>query len=206
MMEVETPLHMQVVAQTSKEALVNNMLPDFRDGRKKEFLALRSANYSITEALAAVGAVTQEYNTWKKNDPVFADWAVNHVWELQHNIGTEVLLARFKRCVFLQLSIDTDVLAKRASDPEKMTPDEKMDARAAANRYNAQAIATLMKALDPSVGQEAPAQAPVTFHLQVDVGLNDQEQYAQRKVQARSLLRTFKSDDKAIEGEYEVQQ
>jgi len=187
----EIPLHMQVVSNGSKETVVDGMVPDFRDNRKKEFLVLRSANYSISEALAAVGAVSQEYNGWKNNDPLFADWAINHIWDLQHNIGTEVLLARFKRCVFLQLSIDSEVLAKRAFSPDEMTAEDKIDARAAATRYNAQAIATIFKVLDPRIGEEPVEKPAATIHLQVDVGLNDIEEYQHRKIQAKKLLQSF---------------
>ena len=187
----EIPLHMQVVSNGSKETVVDGMVPDFRDHRKKEFLVLRSANYSISEALAAVGAVSQEYNGWKNNDPLFADWAINHIWDLQHNIGTEVLLARFKRCVFLQLSIDSEVLAKRTFSPDEMTAEDKIDARAAATRYNAQAIATIFKVLDPRIGEEPPEKPAAIIHLKVDVGLNDIEEYQHRKIQAKKLLQSF---------------
>lgn len=185
------PLSLQVKADTNPEAAIDGMVPDFRDSRKKEFLVLRSSNFSITEALMMVGATSQEYNTWKSSDPVFADWAVNHIWELQHSWGTEVLMARFKRCVFLQLSIDSDVLAKRAYDPDSMTPADREDARAAAQRYNAQSIAAMVKIMDPGYNERRPERAPMQVELSVNVGLSDIEQYAERKAQARKLLQTF---------------
>lgn len=179
----------------SQEKLVDGMLPDFRDMRKKEFLVLRSSNFSVSEALAMCGATGQEYNLWKSNDKVFEDWAINHIWHLQNHIGHEVLLARFKRNVFLQMSIDTEVLAKRAYDPENLTDDERQDARAAANRYNAQSIAAIFKVLDPAVGQDMPQQAPVQVNLNVDVGLADIDQYTRRKTQAQQLLQQFRNKE-----------
>ncbi len=172
-------------------ATVRNMLPNFTDGRKTEFLVYRAARFSITEALRVLSVTTPTFNDWLQ-DPVFYEWTNKHLFYLQSHIGAEVLKARFMRNAFLTMAIDSDLLSQRAMDPESMTKEDREDARDAAKRYDASKIVQMLKVLDPDL--EKPREVgDVNLELHVNVELSERDSVVEKRAQAKKLLETFTS-------------
>ena len=181
----------KIGSQTSDEEVVKSILPNFSDSRKVDFLVLRSVNFTTEEALKVVKIEKSVYEGWRVYDPVFVEWESVNLRQLQQHLGSEVLRAQFMRCVFLQLAIDSNLLQRRAFEPGTLDGEDRADARAAAKRYTAANIASMMRVLEPVSDNGPGSGKSMKIELTVDLEGSDIDSHIGKKVAARKLLAQF---------------
>ena len=190
----KSPALLSINPNLSEDKLVETSLPHFDDPRKTDYLVMRAVSFSHEESLRLLNVTGVDYNGWTVYDPTFAYWEGVNLRQLQRNLGAEVMRARFMRCVFLQLSIDSDILTKRAFEVDDMSDADRADAREAGKRYGAGNIAAMLKALEPERDDGPGTGKVIKVDLSVTVSDAEVEAHMARKVGARQLLARFSAN------------
>lgn len=101
----------QVDAGDQAEALFSRMALS-SNPRKTDYLGNRACGFSIKEACNLSNITLATLHKWRREDSEFAEFESNNLYELQKNIGPDVIRLGFLRCFKLFLKIDYEVLYK----------------------------------------------------------------------------------------------
>lgn len=179
---------LKIIAPNDEIQALKAAVPRFDNPKKTEYLVLRSVSFSHEECLKLLDSSSAEYSGWLSEADEFGIWAVGSgMLHLQQGVGEGVLRAKFLRNVFMQLTIDSRVMTKKAMEMP-MTDDEQLDARDASKRYSAQNIVSMMRALD---GDQDEKVAPQVVNIQIDVDHEVAQRYGDKKIMSQHLLEKF---------------
>lgn len=171
---------------------IKSLVPDFEDSRMRDYLTLRGFNFSHEEGMKALFVTEGQFSLWLMV-PEFKTWLQRDLRKLQRRFTSELLRAQFMRNAFLTMQIDSQVLAKRAFNPEELTPQEREEVKEASKRYTAQTLAAFERVTDDeNEGREA---GQYNFSIKVDTGATEVEVHAQKVVKARKLWQNFIQKD-----------
>lgn len=116
----------EVDAASQEEALFSRIALS-ANPRKVEYLGNRACGFSIREACNLSNISLSTLHKWRREDPKFAEFESNNLYELQKNVGPDIIRLGFLRCVKLFLKIDFRVLYRASLlglDIATMSADE----------------------------------------------------------------------------------
>lgn len=177
------------------------LVPVLDDPKKVEYLEYRACQFTQWEAIALTGITHMQLKQWRASDKVFVIWETKRLSDLQSHTAKLLTYGRFMRNLHLVLKVDGDVLQKKAEHPDQMSPDERLWAASAANRYRATDLAMMEKVLNPSAYDDEAmgGHGPVTINVQVNN--QDLESAMAQVAGAAKLLDQFTKNRNVIEGE-----
>lgn len=181
---------LKVIEPNDEIEALKSAVPMFNNPKKTEYLVLRSVSFTHEECLKLLDAGRDEYSGWLSEGDEFGVWAVGSgMLHLQQGVGERVLRSKFLRNVFMQLSIDSRAMTKKAMEMP-MTSEEMKDARDASGRYSAQNIVAMMRALD-GASEDDRRQAPQVVQINIEVDKETAQRYGDKKILSQHLLDKF---------------
>lgn len=177
------------------------LVPALDDPKKGEYLEYRACQFTQWEAMALAHVTHTQLKQWRRDDQTFVIWETKRLSDLQSHTAKLLTYGRFMRNLHLVLKVDGEVLQKKAEHPDKLTPDERIWAASAANRYRATDLAMMEKVLNPGdyTDEAMGGRGPVTINVQING--SDYENAMAQVAGAKSLLEQFTKNRNVIEGE-----
>jgi len=103
------------VNSTDTQAIAESMLPVFTDhSNKNKYMALRIANFTVTEAAQLTGITLATVLKWRRDDPEFLKQDTEGLTESKKKLANEFLSMEFVRNFHLALQKDFTILMKAA--------------------------------------------------------------------------------------------
>ena len=158
----DRPMTEEVDIASSEDALFSRIALS-NNPRKSAYLGYRSCGFAFREACNLVPVSESTVKAWRRDDPEFADFESNRLYELQKNIGPDILRLEFLRNFKLALKGDYKVLQKAAllgvnpTSPEAnygLSQREFDYLKTIRKHYGPQEVLALHRALEPEAMDE----------------------------------------------------
>lgn len=179
--------------------------------RKADYLGYRACGFSVRTACDLVPVAYKTVLGWRKSDPDFAEFESNRLYELQKNIGPDILRLEFLRNFKLALKGDHEVLRKAAllgldHGVVTMVDGEEVAQLGLTNRefeylktirkhYGPQDLLALHKALEP---EAEPQDEGMLGRVVVIVNNEIVEGEVARQAAGKALLNQFKANKEML--------
>lgn len=105
------PVEPEVDIDSTEDALFSR-ISLYSTPRKTDYLGNRACGFSIREACNLTGIALGTVYKWRREDPEFAEFESNNLYDLQKSIGPDVIRLGFLRCFQMFLKVDHKVLYK----------------------------------------------------------------------------------------------
>lgn len=167
---------------------------------KMDYLEYRACGFTIREACMLTGIGQKLVSRWRREDPIFASWEGERLFELQHTLGDRLVHAKFLRNMIFKMNIDGQALSEVAMKGLQEASSESIDwAKGVASHYKSQDYALMEKVVQPDMGQNTGG-TTVNVHVEGDLVVDEHA----RRAASKKLLEDFTRNSKIIDASSRV--
>lgn len=148
--------------QSETENIAESMLPylmgdgigDTTDNKRASYVAKRICGFTVRESCKMAGLCEKTIRRWREADETFARMDTEGLTELRKQLASNIIDMQFTRNFHMFLEKDFKVLYKDATEPSKLTDDDKKYLNRIRQYYTPQALAMVKQILGGGTVEE----------------------------------------------------